>query len=305
MKRTARTRLLRYGLYSLKVLLLTGMLAWFVERSLPVTYSAPASPTLAAVGHRGASGYAPESTMAAYQLAVRMNVDYIELDLQMTRDGHIVIMHDETVDRTTDGHGAIKGMTLAKLKSLDAGSWFNSAHPEYARPEYAGERVPTLREIFQEFGEETMYLLETKSPADYPGLEEKAWSLIKEFKLQHRVAFQSFSKKSLQKLRKRSPNVLLFQLIWYNHPSTITRSKINDIKRYANGIGANFGNVNEEYARKVKEAGLLFYPYTINYESNMDVALQWGVDGIHTDYPDRFKALIEQYRKIEASLAAS
>ncbi|MFD0670137.1 glycerophosphodiester phosphodiesterase [Cohnella sp. GCM10027633] len=297
--RTDRSRRRPTMFRSCKLIFLTTTIAWLAGESMPVTFSAPARATFETIGHRGASGYAPECTLAAYRLAVRMNVDYIELDLQLTRDGHIVVMHDETVDRTTDGHGAIGQLTLAELKRLDAGSWFNDEYPIYARAEYIGERVPTLREAFETFGDGTKYLLETKSPRDNPGLEEKTWALVEEFGLRNRVAVQSFSKKSLRKMRKLSPDVRLFQLIWYNHPSTISRDKIKDIKEYANGIGVNFGKINEAYVRKVKLAGLLLYPYTVNRTLNMDRAMRWGADGVHTDYPDRFKEAIEKHRQSE------
>lgn len=244
------------------------------------------------IAHRGASGYAPENTLAAFQLAVLMNADYLEIDLQLTKDGEIVVMHDSTVNRTTDGRGDIGQMTLAEIQTLDAGSWFNELNPAYAREEYKGEKVPTLREVFEKFGDRTRYLLETKSPDNNPGLEEKMLALVREFGLTDQVAIHSFSRKSLKKMRRLAPNVKLFQLIWYNHPSTITREKLNEIKKYANGIGVNYNQINEDYVRKVKEAGLLLIPYTVNDQQLMVRAVQSGVDGVHTDFPDRFREVL-------------
>ncbi|WP_027084686.1 glycerophosphodiester phosphodiesterase [Cohnella panacarvi] len=248
------------------------------------------------IAHRGASGYAPENTLSAFRMAVRMEADFIEIDLQLTKDGEIVIMHDGSVNRTTNGRGEIRRMTLADVKALDAGSWFNSENPMYAREEYAGEKVPTLRELFETFGNRTNYLLETKSPSDNPGLEEKMWALVEQYGLADRVAVQSFSRKSLKKLRKLAPGVTRYQLIWYNHSSTITREKLNEIKKYANGIGVTYNNINEDYVRKTKAAGLSVIPYTINDPSRMDRAVRWEVDGIHTDYPDRLRKLLSNDR---------
>lgn len=253
-------------------------------------------PRLLTIAHRGASGYAPENTLAAYRLSLLMNADYLELDLQLTKDGEIVVMHDRTVNRTTNGKGEIRRMTLTEIKALDAGSWFNEKHPMYAREEYADEKVPTLREVFETFGNRANYLLETKTPADNPGLEEKMWSLVKQYGMDGHVAIQSFSKKSLRKIRKWDPNILLYQLIWYRHPSTITWNKLNGIKKYANGIGVNYNKINEDYVRKVKESGLSIIPYTLNYQIHMDRAVRWGVDGIHTDYPDRLQEVLAHYR---------
>lgn len=249
----------------------------------------------ATIAHRGASGYAPEHTLAAYRTAIRMNADYIEIDLQMTKDGELIAMHDETVNRTTSGRGSIKYLTLEEIKALDAGSWFNDKNPMYAREEYTSERVPTLREIFETFGKDTHYLLEIKSPEHNPGIVEKLWALMEEFKLTGQVAIQSFNEQSLRKIREWDKEMKLFQLIWYNSHAFISDSSLDEIRSYANGIGANFLEINENYVTKVKNAGLLMYPYTVNYQVNMDKAMQWGVDGIHTNYPDRFKEVIEEY----------
>jgi glycerophosphoryl diester phosphodiesterase len=94
-----------------------------------------------AIAHRGASGYAPENTMAAFRRAVSLGVTFIETDLQLTRDAHFVALHDETVNRTTTGHGSLQHMTLSEVRRLDAGSWFAS--------EFIGERVPTLLDILE------------------------------------------------------------------------------------------------------------------------------------------------------------
>src|SRR4051794_14616879 len=131
------------------------------------------------VGHRGASGHAPEHTFAAYDLALQMGADYIEQDLQMTRDGVLVAMHDETLDRTTDGSGPVRAVTLDEVKRCDAGSWF--------APRFAGARVPTLEELFRRYGEQARFYIETKSPEIYPGMEEALLALIGRYRLGERV----------------------------------------------------------------------------------------------------------------------
>lgn len=252
------------------------------------------------IAHRGASGYAPESTLSAYRMGVRM-ADYIEIDLQLTRDGEIIVMHDDTVDRTTNGRGFVRNMTLAEIKQLDAGSWFNERFPMYAREEFMQEKVPTLRELFETFGKDTKYMLEVKAPEANPGLEEQMWALVEEYGLEDHVAVQSFSAASLIKIRQLDDKVPLFQLFWYNFNASITQSKLETIKQYANGIGANFSMINENYVHKVVNAGLLFYPYTVNFQISMDRAMEWGVDGLHTDYPDRFREVIAEYKSSRAT----
>ncbi|WP_139787278.1 glycerophosphodiester phosphodiesterase [Cohnella massiliensis] len=285
--------------YTLHLLLVAAIIAllmsWSASRDVLMELFSP-DRKVATIAHRGASGYAPENTLAAYRTAVRMNADYLEIDLQMTKDGHLVAMHDETVNRTTDGTGRVRNLTLEEIRQLDAGSWFNQTHPMYAREEYAGEKVPTLREIFETFGNDANYLLETKSPTVYPGMEEQLIELVEEYKLSRHVAVQSFSKASLSKLRSLNEEILLFQLLWYNAPAYISSSSLEEIKQYANGIGANFEKLSGSYVQKVKNAGLLVYPYTVNYQVNMSKAVRWGADGVHTNYPDRLIEVIEEAR---------
>src|SRR5262245_44060883 len=113
-----------------------------------------ASVVVLAIGHRGASGYAPEHTFASYDRAIELRADYIEQDLQLTKDGVLVAMHDPTLDRTARGSaenckGLVIEKTLAQIKTCDVGSWFNAAFPQHARPEYVGQKIPTLEEIFK------------------------------------------------------------------------------------------------------------------------------------------------------------
>lgn len=157
------------------------------------------------VAHRGASGYVPEHTILSYETAQKMKADYIELDLQMTKDGKLIVMHDEKLDRTTNGTGWVKDHTLADIKKLDAGSWFNEAYPEKAKPQYVSLKVPTLEEVLDRFGKHANYYIETKSPDTYPGMEEKLIASLQKHKLlgKHskpgQVIIQSFSKESLVK----------------------------------------------------------------------------------------------------------
>ncbi len=290
-------------LYALHLMLLTALVGLIYSLSaafLDFPSLFLSDKKIVTIAHRGASGYAPESTLSSYRLGVKMGADYIEIDVQMTADGELVAMHDTSVNRTTNGKGAVKDMTLAEIKALDAGSWFNEKHPIYARDDYANEKVPTLREIFEAFGKDTRYMLETKDPEDSPGMEEKMWALVEEYDLRKYVAVQSFSPASLLKIRTWDKDVPLFQLLWYNRPARISERTLSEIGEYANGIGANYLRINEDYVDKVKQSGLLIYPYTVNYQVNMENAVKWGVDGVHTDFPDRLLEVIEELDDPEA-----
>jgi glycerophosphoryl diester phosphodiesterase len=132
------------------------------------------------IAHRGASFQAPEHTMAAYRLAHDMEADYLEIDLQMTKDGVLVALHDFTVDRTTNGTGAVTDMTLAEIKKLDAGSWFNQKYPDMANLDYIGAPIPTFQEVIDEFGLGVNYYLETKVPEKNEGIEDELLALLEQ-----------------------------------------------------------------------------------------------------------------------------
>ena len=254
------------------------------------------------VAHRGASGHAPEHTIAAYELGEEMKGDYIEIDLQMTKDGHLIAMHDETVNRTTNGSGLVKDKTLADIKELDAGSWFNERYPEYAKEEYEGLQVPTLEEVFERFGRGADYYIETKSPDVYPGMEEKLLELLEEYKLtgvngrSSHVIIQSFSQESLLKIHEMNSQIPLVQLKSYRTPASITDEEIKSIKEYAVGVGPNFARIDQAYVEKVRENGLHIHPYTINEKEDMRKALEWGVTGVFTNFPDRFNEVLKEFR---------
>ncbi|WP_201741279.1 glycerophosphodiester phosphodiesterase [Pradoshia eiseniae] len=252
------------------------------------------------VAHRGASAYAPEHTIASYKLGDKMHGDYIEIDLQMTKDGTLIAMHDETLDRTTNGTGLVKDHTLQEIKQLDAGSWFNEKYPEYAKEEYEGLKVPTLEEVFKKLGKNKKYYIETKSPDVYPGMEEELLRIINKYKINKKtLLLQSFSPDSLLKLHSLDPTLKLVQLISYKETATITDEEIDYIKSYAVGIGPNHTYLNEVYVQKVVQNGLDIHPYTVNTKERMKTLIDWGVTGMFTNHPDILHQLKKELRKGE------
>lgn len=273
------------------------------------------------IAHRGASGHAPEHTFASYDLVKKMKADYLELDIQLTKDGQLIAMHDTAVDRTTNGTGEVRNKTLSEIKSLDAGSWFNEAYPEKAKQEYVGQKVPTLEEIFQKYGRSMKYYIETKSPDVYPGMEEKLLGLLEKYNLvgqnmsSSRVMIQSFSQESLKKIHSMNQNIPLVQLLWYypndkneiieeskitSAPEHVTNKEFQEIKKYAVGIGPNLRNdngeliINEPYMKMARENGLLIHPYTINEKEDMRLLIGWGATGMFTNYPDRLHSVLKE-----------
>lgn len=263
-------------------------------------YEAPVTPIISdsfiVIGHRGASSYAPEHTLTSYQLARELGADYIEIDLQMTKDGVLVAMHDQTVDRTTNGIGLVESHSLNELKRLDAGSWFNKKFPLYADPGYELLTVPTLEEIFEHFGKNVNYYIETKSPDKYPKMEEKLIHLLQKYDLinEKKVIIQSFSEKSLKIIHKAEPTIPLIQLLSYQRPAKLTEADIKKWKQYAVGIGPPYQMIDEDYIKMARKKKLLVHPYTVNSKHDLNQLIEWGITGVFTDFTG---SLYEEWKK--------
>ncbi len=251
------------------------------------------------IGHRGASGYAPEHTFASYDKSIKeMGADYLEIDLQMTKDGHLVAMHDETVNRTTNGKGRVNQYTLKALKKLDAGSWFNKAHPKLQNPQYVGQKVPTLDEIFKRYGHHANYYIETKSPNVYPGMEEKLLKKLHEYGLDHqcqlrngKVVIQSFSSDSLKKIHRLNPNVPLIQLLNRGQLKHHYQRHVHTWRSYSVGLGPDYRDLNPQNTKALRQKGFYIHPYTVNDRQTMQRLNHYGVTGLFTNYPDVYRAV--------------
>ncbi|QQN86062.1 glycerophosphodiester phosphodiesterase [Bacillus toyonensis] len=245
------------------------------------------------IAHRGASEYAPEHTIAAYKLGQQLKGDYIEIDLQMTKDGHLVAMHDETVNRTTNGKGLVKEHTLEEMKQLNVGSFFNEKYPNLAKKEFENAKVPKLKEIIEMFGHNANYYIETKSPDEYPGMEEKLLEIIKYYQISDKVIIQSFSEESLQKIHSLHANIPLVQLLSYQKSVQLNELEIEKYKTYCIGLGMNYKYIDSAYVKKIKKHGLEVHPFTVDNEKDMKKLLSWGVDGMFTNYPDRLHSILD------------
>ncbi|PFX90225.1 glycerophosphodiester phosphodiesterase [Bacillus mycoides] len=245
------------------------------------------------IAHRGASAYAPEHTLEAYQLGQQLKGDYIEIDLQMTKDGHLVAMHDETLNRTTNGTGFVKDHTLDEIKQLNAGSFFNKKHPNLAKKEFEDTKVPILEEIIETFGHNANYYIETKSPDEYPGMEEKLLEIINHYQINDKVIIQSFSEESLRKIHSLNDNIPLVQLLSFKKAVQLTDSEIEKYKTYCIGLGMNYKYIDAAYVKKIKNYGLEIHPFTVNNEKDMKKLLSWGIDGMFTNYPDRLHSVLD------------
>ena len=248
------------------------------------------------IAHRGASGYAPEHTFYAYDKAHKeFNADYIELDLQMTKDGNLIAMHVEDVERTTGNKGRVEDYTTKELKQMDVGSWFNKKYPKYAKKEYKGAKIPTLEEILDRYGDNANYYIETKSPDVYPGMEEKLLHSLEKHNLlsnqklnKGQVVIQSFSQESLLKVANMNNQIPLVQLVDENKLSTFNSEDLKFISSYAIGVGPDYSDLDEQMVQKLHNYNLKVHPYTVNTEKDMQQMFNIGVDGVFSNYIDNY-----------------
>lgn len=289
-------------------ILMTSTLLAVMLASGAAVAKKPASKDLVLnVGHRGASGYAPEHTIPSYDLALKLGADYIEQDLQMTSDGVLIALHDETLDRTArptaesgpgDCTGLVRTKTLAQVKTCDVGTWFNETYPQYAREEYVGLRIPTLEEVFQRYGKKANYYIETKNPLAAPGMEEELLRLMDTYNLREpaakkwQVLIQSFSPESLQKIYALDPALPLIQLFYGTETSQTIQARLDAVKDYAVGIGPSKNDVDAALVEAAHERCLDIHPYTVNAKPEMEALIGLGVDGMFTNFPDRLDEVL-------------
>ena len=274
--------------------------------SLPAVASAkpaPADDQVLNIGHRGASGLAPEHTFPAYDLALKQGADYIEQDLQQASDGTLVVIHDATLDRTARGPaenctGLVSDKTLEQLKTCDVGTWFNERYPEFAREEYVGLEIPTLEEVLRRYRHRTNYYIETKNPDDADAMEERLVALLDEYNLlrpaadRWQVLVQSFSPLSLERLQALEPELPLIQLFFGSETSETIQARLDTLADSVVGIGLSKSDVDAALVEAAHERCLDIHPYTVNESAEMRALIDLGVDGMFTNFPARLDEVL-------------
>jgi glycerophosphoryl diester phosphodiesterase len=250
------------------------------------------------VGHRGASGYAPETTIASYRMAIQMGADYVETDVHRSRDGVLVAIHDADVSRTTNGKGFVAEHTLAELKALDAGSWFNTAFPEKARQDYIGLRVPALQEIMDVVQESNAGLfIEIKEPEgqqpsaarSQPDMELALLSQIRSRPMKNRIHVLSFNAESLRKIKELDASIPTVFLVAKPNENPVQAT----LKIPADELGILHTRATPALVEEAHRSGILISVWTVDQPEDMKRMMALGVDRITTNYPDR---LIQQLR---------
>ena len=227
--------------------------------------------------HRGASAHAPENTLAAFKLALEQNADGIELDVKLSSDGHVVVIHDPTVDRTTGAKGRVKDMSLADLRGLNAGSFFSQ--------NFSHERIPTLEEVFETMGKRLFINVELtnyNSPRDH--LVETACMLVKKFNLQKHVMFSSFFPSNLSKAGSYLPEVPRGLLALNGIAGAWARSFGYAFGKYQ-ALHPYWSDVSPEQVQRVHRLKGRVHVWTVNKAEDMRRLFHWGVDAIFTDDP--------------------
>lgn len=242
------------------------------------------------VGHRGAMGHAPENTMASFRLGVEMGVDFVECDVHLSKDGKCVVMHDEKLDRTTNGKGWIKDFSSVEIKKLDAGSWFSK--------KFSGERPPFLDELLGWAKDQKSRLrlplgvvIEIKNDkVHYPGIAEKTIRVIKKTGMALRVVLISFDHTVIRRSKEIDPDICAGILFAERLKDPVDKAH----QKKADTLFPRRVLINKSLVRQAHENGLGIAPWTVNELSDMKKMIRCGVDAIATNFPDRLAKILDE-----------
>ncbi len=241
--------------------------------------------------HRGSSAYTPENTLAAFKLAVEQHAQAIELDAMLSSDGQVVVIHDDTVDRTTNGTGRVSSLTLAELKQLDAGSKFDAS--------YSLERLPTLAEVFDAFAHQIYIDVELKNyTSPLNDLSDKVISLVKEYRLEKGVLLSSFNMIALLKARSLLPGIQLGLLTFKGLADLTLRSKMVRFSPLF-AFHPHYLDVSPQMVQTTHKAGARIHTYTVNQPDSLRKLFAMGVDGIFTDDPVLAQQVLSEFVEVK------
>lgn len=250
------------------------------------------------IGHRGCRTGYPENTLSAFSAAVAAGADMIELDVTLSADRQVVVIHDDTLDRTTSGSGPVRETSLADLRRLDAGSWFD--------PRFAGETLPTLDDVLTRIGGEILVNIEIKSSAWEPGapedaIERQVVDLISRRGLRKSTLISSFHTGFLEAIAAMAarPEIALIT------ERTAPADTLETCRRL--GVFSwhpHYGTLEKAHVEKFHDAGIRIFPYTVNAAADMRRLIRMGVDGLITDDPVAAVSLRKTERAASPSPAA-
>ena len=274
------------------IFLATGAFAAGGDRPATIeAFMRTGSPTRV-IAHRGFSSRAPENTLIAVQQAIEVGADMVEVDVTVTADGHVICLHDETLDRTSNGSGLPNNMTLAEIKQLDAGSWF--------APEYAGEKIPTLSEVLDAVKGRILINIEIKPEAVEYGVVQKVSSLVNEHEMLDSVVVSSFSPEALRLMKITDQAVMTASL--FNKEIHTGRDPLEIIQEVGSrGFNISGKRLTPEMLERCHKHGIPVAVYTVNDVAEMRDLMKLGVDAVFTDHPDLMLEVVAQGAPREAA----
>jgi glycerophosphoryl diester phosphodiesterase len=238
------------------------------------------------IAHRGFSGDAPENTLAAFKKAIEVGSDMMEMDVHFSKDGQVVVIHDDHLERTTNGRGKVADHTLQELKKLDAGSWFGSP--------FSGEQIPTLQEVLELAKGNILVNIEIKNeylgPYTISDLADRTLQEVQRKRMVKQVIFSSFDPSPLERVKERNFHArvaLLYHNPW-NIPQEITGDKPFSILNLRRSF------LTKDKIAKIHEQGMKVNTYTVNSQKEMEQFIRWKIDGIFTNHPDRLINILKK-----------
>ena len=229
------------------------------------------------IAHRGASGTFPENTVSAFRAAVEAGADMCELDVQLSRDGAVVVIHDDTVERTTDGIGEVAELTLEEIKRLDAGAKFKGGP-------FKGAQIPTLDEVFSATSGKCGLNIELKAG----GLEHQVAQIMQARNALSDSIVSSFDWEYLKKIQQLNFNIRV-GLLAEEKPVELM---MNAVAMRAYSINPRWDMVTPDLCKAAHERGLKLYTWTVDADARMRALIESGVDGIMTNYPERLRTVV-------------
>lgn len=232
------------------------------------------------IAHRGASAYAPENTFAAFEKARELGAGFIELDVQLTKDGKLAVIHDDKVDRTTNGTGFVRHFTMKELETLDAGSWFS--------PSFQGEKIPDLEAVLHKYHNKIGLLIEIKSSKTQPGIEKAIGRLIDRLGPSANTIVQSFDAGAIMTLHNLYPSIPGAVLIRPRF-GMLPYGRLRHISSFARYVSLKHTMLSSFLIKSAHSHDMKVFAWTVNGRKTGRRLQSWNIDGIITDYPDYFK----------------
>ena len=230
------------------------------------------------IAHRGASAYAPENTLATFDKALDLGAGNVEFDVHFSADGHVVVIHDDTVDRTTNGAGAVASLSLKQLKRLDAGSWFAA--------QFSGERIPTLEELLERYKSRLHFHIEVKGQAEH--LSEKTIDLVRGYGWLGSVTITSFQKERLEEAKAYAPEIPVGWLAREVDEPMVEQARRMGLAEVC--PHADF--LNGDLLERLHQMGFMVSAWGVRDEEVMRSIVEAGADGIIIDFPDKLASYL-------------